>query len=274
MKRISVIIGILSQILFVYPRLYAGIGVSPIRVEIAAEIGKETVGTFAVTNTGEKSTNVSIDFEDWLGLGVDPNTWIRFEAEKFSLEPKETKEVKYVINVPKDRTGELAIRMFFNGKEEGAMVGTGIGVHLYALIKGTERIDAEIKELNAEITPEKDIKGWLVIENKGNVHIRPNTVISVLNTEGDVVSNFSVPYDIPVQAGKTNRYSFSNKVLTLTPGKYRVVAKSDCGRLYGIDLKIIKEVDVVIEEKPVVEEPSEETKEESPLSVGEEHKES
>lgn len=249
MKRISVTIAILFLFLAIFKSsfLYAGMGISPVRVETSAEIGKETTGYFQVRNTGENPVNVSISFEDWLGKGIEPGTWIKFEPENFSIGPKETREVRYIINMPEGASGEYAIRVFFSGREEGAFVGTGLGVHIYAMVKGTEKIEAEIKEFTVKYDPSEGISGSVLIENKGNVHIRPITVISVLDMEDRQIINFSVPSDNPVHVMSSRAYSFNNKVPGLVDGRYKVIARTDYGSLYKRDIKAIKETELVVE---------------------------
>lgn len=222
--------------------LYAGIGVDPFTLETSAETGKELVGIFRVSNTGDKLIRVSVGFEDWLSSGVEPKTWLKIIPSEFSVNSKEIVEINYVISLLKNtQNSEFMAMVFFNSIEEGSNVGAGFGIPVYVSVKGKEKVEAEITEVNIDFKSEQGIYGFVDIRNKGNVHIRPCTTINIIDNNGKSIGYFSIQYGLPVQAGRTRKYEINNPEIKLISGKkYEVIATSDYGNLYKLEKRTIK----------------------------------
>jgi P pilus assembly chaperone PapD len=236
---------VVSMIIF-SASAFAGIGIDPNTLELILDPSGETNGVWKIVNSGEKTLSVKIEVDDWLQKGIKPDTWLKIMPMDFILAPGANNEVSYSINIGSETNDEYMSMVFFNATEEGNTIGSGFSVPVYAVIKGKENIIAEIKDLNITYENNTGIQGWLVIENKGNVHIRPYTNIQILNSEGKAVAYFSVPYGLPVQVNKERKFDFSNENTKLEPGKYTVMATSECGKLYSQEKKIEKECELVV----------------------------
>lgn len=228
--------------------VYAGIGIDPIQVEIQVEQGVETKGICKIFNTGGKPINAAVRLENWLNLGVKPDTWLRVEPISFKIEPGKFSEVEYIVSVPIGSTGELMAMAFFGGIEEGSNVGAEFGIPFYVSVKGTEIVDVEIVELVVDYNVDSGISGFVDIMNKGNVHIRPHSTIHVLDSNGKSAAFFGVPYGLPVHVGKERSFNFSKKDVKLKPGRYKVIAEANYGQVYGNRKKAKREVELVIGE--------------------------
>ena len=248
---IKLVLSVCSLIFMVSGSSFAGVTVDPVTIETSINVDKGLVGSWNVTNTGLKKVDVTVKMEDWLKNGVEPDIWLDIENKEFSVEPKETKEIKYKVNIPipQNVSGELMAMVFFSGVEEESNVGVSFGVPVYVTIKGTEKIDAEIVDVNAVYSQEHGISGWVLIKNKSNVHLRPYTIINVLNKEGKAVDHFNVQYGWVVQSGKTKRFSFNNKDTKLEPGKYKILITSFYAKIYKMDNKIEREVELEVKGK-------------------------
>jgi len=246
-------IGLIMINLFFMTSVYAGIGVEPIQVEISVDRGIESSGICKVLNTGEKKMQVTVRTEDWLKLGIDPDTWLTIEPKQFIVEPGSVSEVKYNVSAPLIASGEFMAMIFFSGVEENNSVGTEFGIPIYATIKGTEVINGEIIEINANYNEKDGLNGYINIKNNGNVHIRPYTSINVINNEGNSIAYFGAQYGLPVQVSKERKYAFTKKDIKLIPGTYKIIAESEYGSLYKTEGKAKKEIEFIVNKNEVDE---------------------
>lgn len=247
MKKILSSITVLASFI-ICAVVYAGIGLDPTMAEISVGPNAKYESVWKVSNTGGNTASVKIGIENWFQKEIPPEKWINFETKEFKLEPEQVKELKFTITVPEGAAGEFAAMIFFNMLEEGEMIGSGFGVPIYVMVKGSEIVDAEIIELKVESNLGGGINGYVTIKNNGNVHIRPRTSVQILDNEGKAVISLEVPYSLPVQAGKQRKYDFEQKYIRLSPGKYKILAQSEYGTLYNLDKKIEKEGEMVVEE--------------------------
>jgi len=234
---------IIFLILALSSSLYAGISVDPITVETTAEIGKKMAGTWKITNTGKNKMDVITRCEDWFRKGFKPDTWIKIEPGEFSLNAKETKKVKYIVNLPKNVSDEMMAMVFFSGIEKGATVGVSFGIPVYVAVKETAKIDAEIKNCDLKYNyKEKELSGTIYIKDKGNVHIRPIIYLQILDKMGKTVNSFEIPFGQPAQAGQLRPFMFKKK-MKLSPAVYKLRITADYGKIYKIKDKIaVKDV--------------------------------
>lgn len=220
---------------------FAGLSVDPVTLEVIAlkEIGK--TGIIKIGNTGDKPLQIEVCPEKWAGQDRDVKTWIEFDPMKFIVEPVGTKDVTYKITPPSDSGGELRCMVFFEANEVGkeeSMIGIRFGVPVYAIVGGTEVVDVEIKSIDLTYGFENRVlNGTILINNKSNIHIRPNIEIQIFDSRDKLVAWFSLPYGQPAQAGQNRPFIFQQN-LELAPGKYKLVTKVDYGRLYGLADKI------------------------------------
>jgi len=155
--------------------------ISHSRIEITVAPSKVYTDTIAVKNTEKAPLVITIRTEDW-AKAAPYLGWLEVSPMEFELKEGESKEVKYEVNVPKDAKGELSAMIFIDGKPkeiaEGSIgINTSIGVPIYVMIKGTEKFNAEIEELN--VVNNSPLELAVTIKNSGNVHIRPTGTIEI-----------------------------------------------------------------------------------------------
>lgn len=265
-RKISILsfifISILCAITFQAGLIYAGIGVSPENVEIMVSQGSTTNGTYSVVNDSDAPVHVKVEIEDWLKSRTGKSTiavekWLKVEPMEFDMGPKETKNVEYIITPPQDQEGELAAMVFFGvASKEGAFnIMSRFGVSIYAGIENTIKLDCNIKNVmvardvrdpkKETNLKDKRIVFGVVVENGGNVHIRPTGNIEITGENG-IMDNVKIERGFPVYAGKSLTYSVPWNKKDVPPGKYDVNITLDCGNIYKIDKKIEKKASFIV----------------------------
>lgn len=219
----------------------AGLSVDPAILEVVAKKDSETKGSFKVLNTGAIPIHIRVSPEKWQGANINVEKWVSLAPMEMKLGQNEQKEVSYRIVPLADSSGELRCMVFFIADEMGEQksnVGIRFGVPIYAVVGGTEIIDAEIK--NIELTYDygnKVINGTILVNNKSNIHIRPHIEITIFDSRNKPITKFSPPYGQPAQANQNRPLMFQQN-LALDIGKYKLVAKVDYGKMYGLADKI------------------------------------
>lgn len=251
------IITVFSQI-----SVFAGIGVDPVTVEVVVPKGSEKTGVFKIRNTGLNAVNIRVSPEKWMDREREIGTWLKLEPMELMLNSGEIKEVGYKVTPTIDSNGELLCMVFFVADEMGeskSSVGIRFGVPIYAAVGGTEVVEAEITEFTTSYDAKKNILGGsLLVNNKGNVHIRPYINVEIMDNNGQKIGSCNVQFGQPVQKGQTGPFVFREKRV-LGPGSYKALVKVDYGRLYGIEKVATKEMEFAVE-PPVESNSSEEEK--------------
>lgn len=229
---------------FIINVLYAGISVDPVTIEVVAPKGGEKVGTVKIGNTGEKTVQIGVSPEKMTGGDKEISTWLTFMPMEFTIEPKKTAEVSYRIIPSEGISGELRCMVFFVADEIGeqkSSVGIRFGVPVYVIVGGTEIIDVEISDVNVEYDiSQKVLSGTVFVNNKSNIHIRPYVDLEVYNSKDKLITKFGIPYGQPAQVGQNRPFMFQQN-LELAPGKYKLVADVDYGKMYGLKEGIVSE---------------------------------
>lgn len=244
---------------FITKILYAGISVDPVTIEVVASKGGEKVGTVKIGNTGEKTVQISVSPEKWASGDRDVAGWLKFLPMEFTIDAGKTAEVSYRITPPVDSSGELRCMVFFTADEVSEVpssVGIRFGVPVYAIVGGTEVIDVEVSDIMVGYDlNQKVLSGTILVNNKSNIHIRPYVDLEVFNSKDKLITRFSIPYGQPAQVGQLRPFMFQQN-LVLDVGKYKLLAKVDYGKMYGLTDRIAvgKKAFVVKKES---EEPSE-----------------
>ena len=217
--------------------LFGGITVEPVRQEIKASPRKETQGSYFVHNVGKEPTHVTVAPRDWFVLkenrGISVDSWLRITPQELDLEPGERKEVKYEVAVPTRAIGELvAMISFVPQAEEESMINVVFSVSLYVMIEGTEILKGEISKVDIrrwEKEGSSDLRFGVVVNNKGNVHLRPKGKIVIEERKGKEIKEVELTYGWPVYPGKNRAYFGDWKGASLKSGKYKATATVDYG---------------------------------------------
>jgi len=224
--------------------LRAEVRVSPTITQLCLASGEEKSDFFSVYNAGDKQLSVEVQEEELLkssedSKSADVSAWLKVEPEKFDIGPGETKSVKYNIKVPKGQRGELRGQIFFATNADfssGIGIKNRFGVAIYAAIKGTEVVKAKITEVDVSKAPDnKNIKFSVIVQNKGNVHIRPRGKLLVKNKEGNVVKELILPYGYPIMPNAGHAYDAIWEDMDLSKGKYKIVASIQYGDMYQLN---------------------------------------
>jgi len=225
--------------------LFAGISVEPVRQEISVVPGKEAQGGYFVYNVGKEPTHVTVGPRDWFVLeenrGIKVDSWLKIMPQELDLEPGERKEVKYEVAVPTGAIGELvAMISFVPQAEEESTINVVFSVSLYVMIEGTEILRGEISKVDIrrwESEGSSDLRLAVLVENRGNVHLRPKGKIVIEDMKGKEIKEVELTYGWPVYPGKNRGYFGDWKGARLESGKYRAIATVD----YGDPEKILRE---------------------------------
>jgi hypothetical protein len=248
--------------------LHAEIGVEPENMEIVVAQGSETRGVYNIVNHADTPAHVKVDVEDWfktrLGIkGIPVEQWIKVEPMEFDMEPKSTKQAEYVITPPSDQEGELAAMVYFGttSPEGSFSITSRFGVSIYAAIENTIKLECSIKDLSVARNVrdpktetsllDKGLIFGVMVENSGNVHIRPTGNIEIVGENGDKYE-LKVERGFPVYQGKSLGYSVIWDKKDIAPGKYEVSVTLDCGKIYKMDKKIEKKAVLVVRKNGTV----------------------
>jgi hypothetical protein len=172
-----------TRLLFLLFLLSSSLGLNALRIEplrtiISTEAGIENKGSITLTN--EKKIPVSVEIE-LLDIskqkGLVEHDWLKFGHSLLELEPGEQIQLGYSIFLPGGSSGEYPARIAFTERAAGAIdtemvtINTRVSVPFYATIRGTEIYDIQIDEFyfNGDSRREATV----VVQNSGNVHVRP-----------------------------------------------------------------------------------------------------
>lgn len=220
--------------------------IGPSRLEVILSPGEIGVADYYVQNETEKPIHVSVEPENWGKDSYDYDgllvqEWIELDTDEFDLQPKEIKKLKLTVNVPTDVEGELATQIFFTSAvtgEEGEESGirARLGAVLYVAIKGTEKVDAEIKRINiskALNNNKESLKIQVTVRNKGNVHIRPTGKVLIHDKRENLLAELEILSGMAVLPGKETIYDAYMEETGLETGKYKISAEVNYGGLFG-----------------------------------------
>ncbi len=227
MKKIFAVI----SILFCFNLAYAGLSVDPAVTNIAGEPGSGYNGRYLVKNTYDRNINITIEATKGncfsANKDIEVDKWLVFEKYKYFIPAGETIEVPYSVKIGEDFKGSISARINFSvDQEQGQMISISISVPIYVTVTGTENVDFCIDSLNL-YSAGKNIYYKLVLENKGNVHIRHSGNIEIYTKKKkSLVKNISIQETVPTYCEQ--RRDFSETILSnsdLKKGKYVAVFK-------------------------------------------------
>jgi P pilus assembly chaperone PapD len=216
----------LCSLLLLVSNSYA-LQIDPLRTMIQVEAGKKTTGTITLTNNKEEVINlvVSLRNSTMQNAQSEEVEWLSLETGNLSIESKQQLVLEYHVLIPEGATGECKSRIAFlevpasSNQGEMVSINTKISVPFFATIKGTEVCDFEVASF--EITNDLKDVAALVVENRGNVHVRPSGTCSIKKMgEGQTVQSTRVnKTNYPIFPGEKKEFKVEFDK-PLTPGKY------------------------------------------------------
>jgi P pilus assembly chaperone PapD len=164
--------------------------------------------------------------------------FIRINPTFFKLEPNEEKWIRFTVKMPKNFNGELHGMIFFQTVPSGiekarghqVFLSTRLGAVVYASAKGKTTKIAEISDFYLkENSKNGSIEYSILLKNEGNVHIRPEGNLRILNKKGKKITDVKInEYASPVLREKLR--IFKGEIgKNLTPGKYRIITEINYG---------------------------------------------
>ncbi|MBU1863794.1 MAG: hypothetical protein KKH94_09050 [Candidatus Omnitrophica bacterium] len=236
---------------------YAGVAVNPTVTEISVAPEETFQGVYTVINTADDEMIVTIEFVDWMEHyfkkenDSDVNSWLTLEEKEVSLLPGAYKKIPYTVTVPLGIEEEQVAQIFFEfkSKQHTQMMRTRLGVIFYLGIKGKEKLFSTIEKIVMKSNKNPDgtynVQSTLVINNLGNVHIRPFGTVHIKNEDTSIgVIEIKPGKGIYPMTVDTIHGTVNN--LELKTGTYEALAEVNCG-MYGIENTITKKIKFVIE---------------------------
>jgi hypothetical protein len=211
------------------------VNVSPSKIELSISSSRTYEGVLEVRNAEQGVLDVKLRTENWFkaveGIAKETGTnleWLKLTPASFELKGQEKRDVRYRVNIPESARGELNAMIFIEAKPRAASQGaisinTSIGVPIYVIITGTEILKAKVKKV--EVMKNGPLLLNVLIENSGNVHIRPTgTIVIARSPEGATKQSPEIvlplnEYNYPILPNSSRTLEIrADKALA--PGKY------------------------------------------------------
>ena len=201
----------------------AALQVSPTYQLFQLKPGDTMDGQMTVTNNEGDVITLRPSVKDWYLLNLNAEhkagTWLHLsDTKEFMLKPGESRLITYKIQPQKKAKGELAGAITFSHKVSGGGVTMQLSVVQYAGLKGTEKLATEVAGLGVNISSNTEV--GVLLENTGNVHIRPRGYIYVETPKGERILNVEIPIGQPAFPGQQRPYAGTVKGFTLPQGNY------------------------------------------------------
>jgi hypothetical protein len=220
-----------------------GFSVEPSRIEVVVPAGKRRGQTLIVKNDRSEPMHLTTYVRDVVylpdGTGDFPEEgstdwscarWVHVVPEELEIPAKSSQEVRVSVIAPPDASGGRYAMLFFEtgpsyAQEDGIGVNFRIGALIQAVIPGTERYAASMK--NVIVTPPSEIRTELF--NDGNLLIRPRGQIKLFEAGGKKVRQVPFNPNLVGVLPSTLRTFSSTLEEPLPPGAYRVRVEVDYG---------------------------------------------
>jgi len=254
------VLGFLYTWISVSPANAQGFAVAYPTTEFTISPGGNFIGSIPVTNMSEEPITLRMYFADWIANPEDTSSYfydeeggnnerslmgfMTFSPERMTLEPNETRDVVYEINVPDDSALEgsywivIFIEKIATEQLDSPVLGEGeivIGlttvfryaIHIFASIEGTETREVIFSSLNLEQT-EGGFNAIATMQNSGNAYVKPIVWLEIRDTAGVVV--FTQDHGERMVLPETARdFVFELRDLTIESGEYLVMVIADYG---------------------------------------------
>ncbi|MCX6646883.1 MAG: hypothetical protein NTY09_11120 [bacterium] len=230
------------------------------RAESVLNNGDSFSDAIPVTNISDESINIRIYAGDWVrvsgqtsGYSFDLPTgnedrslteWLIFSPERMTIEPGETKDIRFEINVPVDinlngsywavifienvpveEPGDMTPRP--DAMQVGISVAFRYALQIYTTIEGTEIRNVTFRSLDIA-QAEQGLDITAILENLGNIYLRPEVWLELRDTAGEVV--YRQDYiDQTLLPESARNYIFEVRDLSVAPGRYLAMVIADYG---------------------------------------------
>jgi len=197
-----------------YAQESAGFSISPPSFEVSANPGDTIKNVVKVTNITTNPIALETLAKDFVAVGnegavelLDENSsfslasWVNFEVDTITLQPKQTALIDYQIKVPVNAEpgGKFASLIFRtippkNNEITGATLAQEVGALVLMRVAGDAKEYAKISEFTSDksVYEYGPIEFTLLVRNEGSVHVRPKTNVTITNTLGKRVASISL----------------------------------------------------------------------------------
>lgn len=233
--------------------------INPGRAEIVIEPNGKLVTEFSITNPDADSIRVKIFADKWVTkAGNDATSWIKIVPKEVEIPANSSKNVKLEITAPGDVEGEYTSSLVFksakltNGEMEGiGELVTQVRLVTYVVIKGTEKVDCEIS--NIEVLSTEPLKISVKVKNSGNIHVRPKgkvEIVKMTNTGAEIkedkIANLDLnPIEGPIFPDGEGEIGPKSDDLKLVPGNYKIKVSA----VLSPEIVLNKEIEFTVPEK-------------------------
>ncbi len=203
-----------------------GLVVTPARTEVRIVPGTKTQVKLDITNDDPVDVIVDVSKKNWF----IPETYKEWTVDKwltvkgpksFTLKPGEAQQIKINLECPEAMKGEVVGMVSFLYKADPkAMITPMISVSMYLIAAGHEQISGSIEDLFVRAFDGR-LSATVKIKASGNVHIRPQGEITILDKKGAVVARMPVPEGQPAYPGQDSLFGAQTPAdVTFAPGSY------------------------------------------------------
>ncbi len=230
---------IVYAILLVSVSAYA-VEVEPSRLELSISPEKPTHGELQISNHSSKVVGVRVSSGAYRsaqpGLKLPScEDWLSFKPDRFTLAAGAATTVLYSVtppsNVVEDTAGEYLAAIQVDqlpvnpasSQASNITLIPRIALPVYLMIKGKERVDLEISQIQVSVTQssEKLLRIDSTLKNRGTIHLRPSGTFALFQSGGDLLRAGPLGKSIPVLPAATLTIP---SILPLPPpARYRLV---------------------------------------------------
>lgn len=248
MKKIINILGVISIGLIIsgcFGSIEA-ISVVPSIVKFSIIPGESKSDVFNIHNTGNEEVYVEIFMKDWILENnsrkfAKPGThsrslskWVTLEEESVTIAPKQSRKVRYMIEVPKNANGGYWGLVCFESRPVKRGTGGGIKVATQLVsfmgveAEGTLQKKIKIIEVLAEYVKDKGVRLKAILKNLGNVPLfQPSPLGKYKIKDKDEVIAEGELEGTMILPDETGEYTSS--YFKLKNGEYKTIVFFDYG---------------------------------------------
>jgi len=201
------------------------LNVAPTYQVFDAKPGEKIRGEFTLTNDEAETVRITPGVKEWFKLtenvSINVGDWLIISSAPLSMKAGEMKKVAFELRAPKTAQGELVGMASFLIETENreSMINKRFSVAVYMSIKGTEKMKAQMNGIALSITT-NSVTAAVNVENKGNIHIRPEGLFQILDEKNVPQANVTIKRDQPTYPGDQRTYLGTVTGLNLKPGHY------------------------------------------------------
>jgi hypothetical protein len=225
---------------------FAGITITPVRVEAPLPPGGSYLGKYTVRNDYDVPIKVNVSARDWFVLpenrGIKIDDWLVLSPREISLKPGESGYVDYSVTISTKSVGALVGMVSFVPvleKDQGFTLMVSAGI--FIPVKGTEKIDWSFSDVKVASDRGK-LQVSALVKNSGNIYLRPEGSVTIRSGK-KAVQEIKLPEGRPVYPGRSREViGSSDAIFKLEEGSYKASISIEC---YG--QKKMKELKFIVD---------------------------